>query len=220
MPTYHLPFASDNAFGGIPPGDQGRTSGKWFDSGDFGNAMFAVDGTIALAQGSDLVQPRLRFAPSASNIAELITLLGGGTIFSVTPVAVHRRQPVTTNDTAPVPVAAIMERPSNTNVTTIWNILLSSLAYITEQGPAILTEPAGGLWTPALLLATAFSLQMQPNPVNGSPYLNQYLVDQYYLSVDYETACVPFPMPTVGGAAGCSGTLGTTVVGGAHGGPV
>lgn len=178
---------------------------------DYGRAVFAAgDGQVCSAQSSQVVQPRLRFAPNAANMAELALLVAGGTILSVTAVAQHRRNPITVADTAPVPVRATAERPSNTNLTTLWDISLASQVFVTQQGPEMLTEPGGGLWTPDLLQATEFSLEMQAVP-SGHPYINQYFVDWYYLLVTYATACLPFPTPAGGGQACTDTTTPVTV---------
>lgn len=221
MSTYTLPLAWDSQVGGIPPGDQGRSSGKWFANGgaDFGHAVFAFnDGRDIFIQANNVDQPRIRFAPNQANIAELAGLVSAtGAILSVTPWAYQRRQRVTFSDTAPISFLTTMERPASTNLTTMWAGDIADVVYALSNGPAVLTDPAGLPWTAGLLGATAFSLSIVTAPSNAHPYISQYYIDQFYLVVEYVEVCNPFPMPTVGGATGCSGTLGTAVTGAAHG---
>lgn len=219
MPTYTMPFAIDSSAQGIPTGDGGRGVG-WNVVGDtdYGRAVLtASDGRSILNQIVGVQKPRIRFWANWLNVAELTGLVGAtGSIYSVTPIALHRRQGVSLVDTAPVPVIATIENPAGANLTTIWSFDLLSTTYVTTTGPAYTAAPDGTPWTGAALLTTEFSLQLID--VNGGfhPYASQYEVDWFYLSIDYAGAPSPFPTAAGGGQA-CASELTPSAVSAGHG---
>lgn len=221
MATFNLPFAFDSSARGIPTGDTGRGTG-WFVVGDTDYARaisVAGDGKVVQEQITGVQKPRIRFWANLPDIITLTNLLnttcsGGassapGVINSVTPVAVHKRTAITTLDTAPVPVLATIENPPDVNLTTIWSFSLVDTTFVTTVGPAFSSAPDGSLWTISSLIATEFSLTLVDGPQNINPitfslhpYQSQYVVDQFYLQIDYY---VPSPFPTAaGGGQGCS----------------
>lgn len=225
MPSFTLPFQIDAV--GIPPGDTGR-GGGWFVVGDtdYGRAVLtAGDGKIIQVQITGVQKPRIRFLPSQASLASLTTLLGLtcdglpssslGQVYGVTPFAVHRRQRISTVDTAPVPVIATMEQPANSNLSTIWSFDLLDESFVTTTGPTSSTDPLGALWTIGSIAATEFSLQLIDTNGGFHPYASLYIVDQFALTVDY-TVPATFPI-SVGGGQACSNTFDPSAAGTGHG---
>ncbi len=228
MSTLILPFALDFSAQGLPPGGTPHTNWAVNGAADYGAAILTAGDSKTISCQITGIAPKsmVRFWANWPDVVELQRLLGltcdgnpsaqVGVINSVTVTAVHKRAPVTNGDTAAISVLAGIQNPFGVNLTTIWAFDLLDTNFSTAVSPLITAAPDGGPWTVAKLLTTQFGLQLIDGINSGHPYISQYIVDQFFITVDYSVTAA-FPVPVVGGGHGCECDLSPGALAGAHG---
>lgn len=211
MPSVTINFAVDSQVGpsGIPSDDTGRGNG-WFSvgsGGDYGLGIKTFDGDTKYIQCQivGVQKPNIYFVLDKTQLTTLSGLMAASQhIYDLTLTIVHKRSPLTINDTAPITVGAVIERggPGTGSLETLYQMSITANdIYQTDTYVVPLpTHGTDAYFDVSELQTFEMGFYLLDRDGGFHPFANIYRIEHAYFTATYSTRPV-----TVGGASATGG---------------